>query len=543
MKDSNKHAFVISFIFLLAAGVILWELLAHPFSDDWFYMNTFIGASPEWFFSPGDPITTFSQAWDSAVSHYLYMNCRLANTLCYFSFLLPTAVVDTFCGLMIMAMLAMIATCATKGFRWLKSPLVITAAATLMWTTLPWYDNMMSRDFQLNYVLSTTLLLWFLYIYIYKPTSSSRLATIGCCALSFVAATMHEGMTLPAIAAAALLFFADKSQRRSRLPLLIAFSAGMLYLLGPGTFERIDGHTSAIGIDGFVKIFASRALLALLPWLIPAAVATLLAATRGRRFAIDAIKSEWPWIVIAATNYVIGYAICNVIRGLWIMDIALIIITLHLALQCRPLPERTKTATAALLAILNIAFIIGVDIVQHRFTTEFNYTLSLVKDHGHRAFYSRMNSQEAAPWWTFGLPCRIDGHDAIAMLTFSSAMDPSHHIVYPFLPDACRDLPFDQWTKVAGDNPFRGEYPFLYSRCNDSLVVEVKVAEPLPSMPPLSRVLAALSGNDTARHIKLRPDTIWNGDSGAIYQYILPTMPRTIKNRRFISIDVVEHSK
>lgn len=537
-KSHTNTVFVILFLTLMAAGVITWELAALPYSDDWFYMHTYSNKPGAGFLCPGDElITTPAQAADSFMRHYVDFGSRLTHLFVYFSYLLPSWLTDIIDGIAITVMLMLIVTTAC-GKNGLKSPLAVTVTATLMWIVLPWDDNMVSHDYQINYVWSTLPTLWFLYIYLYRSSSASQASMRWAAVAAFVAGAMHEGLSLPAAGAALIVWISQPKLRRARRPMLICLIIGVAFCIGPGTLNRLFyGKEATFRLDAY-QWFASRAILALMPWAFLAGALALASVKKGILSAWRLLKPEWPWLLMAIASYTIGLFMTRMGRTLWMMDLCIIIVTVRILAQCTPSSFKLKTALAAVLATLNIAFIVELYHWQRIASTDQQYSIDLIKSAHNREIYTRLPLQQNAPWWTLGIPRRYDGLDGLAQFTLSAAMDSTRKAFYPILPVSCKGKRFEDWPKIAGDNPFRGEFPNLYGRDSVDMMLTITVGQPLPDMSPINRLLAFASGSDQVRHLTVTPQILWDGDSGKIYKYSLAALPRTIKSRRFIQLNV-----
>lgn len=544
MKPANEKRFniffAVIFMTLLTIGIIAWEMMALPYSDDWFYMHTYTNRPGAGFLQPGeDVIVTTAQAADSFMRHYVDFGSRLTHLFVYFSYLLPTWLTDIFDGTAIGCMLAMIAvvSCGKNG---LKSPVTLTAVASLMWLVLPWGDNMVSHDYQINYVWSSLPTLYFLYLYLYKakePESNHRNKASGVIA-AFFAGAMHEGLALPVICASLIVYIAEPEYRRRRRAMLATLAIGVALCIGPGTLNRMFYGKEVTFEIATYQYLISRSALALLPWIVPATAFAAVSLKRGKASAWKIIKSEWPWLLIAITNYAMALSVMRMGRTLWMMDLCVIIVTIKILKGYQLTSFKHKTALASVLAAINIGFIAELCHRQRIVSEDQQFSIDMIKSTGCREIYTRLPLQENAPWWTSGIPHRYDGTDDIAQYTLSAAMDSNRGSFYPILPISCKGKPFEDWPKIAGDNPFRGEYPNLYGRDSADIMLTITVGEPMEDMSPVNRLLSLLSGSDMAQHLRATPQILWDGDSGQIYKYSLPTLPRTIKSRRFISLDV-----
>lgn len=531
--------FAIIFMTVITAGIIRWELIALPYSDDWYYLYAYCNEPGMNFLTPGkEMIKTIGDVWESASLHYMLFNSRLANMTMYLTDLWPQAVTDVLNGLMITTMLTLIIINAA-GPRGLKSPPVVTTATTLIWLVLPWHDNLVSIDFQINYVWSSVFALTFLYLYRQRAgTPHSAIWWAAAIIVSVAAGWMHEGISVPVAAGCLWQLISDgRANRRNRLLLFGALCAGLFLALGPGTWERIFHRNEIPFSMSAYRWFVSRALLGTLPFLLPVAAGAWVWAAKGCETAKGLIKKQSPWIVIALTSYLMGCAVTRLDRSLWIMDISVIVITLEFFAELS-LPKMAKLLVTGSLAAANVAFLIALCHWQTVMATDQQHMIDLRVNEGVRTLYTSMPMAQEAPWYTLGIPRRYNATDDIAQYTFSAALDTSNTVFYPVLPITCKGKPFEQWPKIAGDNPFRGEYPALFSTDSVTCMITLEVGEPLESMPIFNRLLALFNRKSTATHIPMHPIPLWDGDSGTIYQYRNLQLPRTIKNRRFVAIDI-----
>lgn len=538
-RISSGTLFVTLFLTVITVGVVSWELIALPWSDDWFYLYAYCNDPGVGFLRPSkEVIETLGDAWESISRHYMLFNSRLANLTMYLTDLLPQPVTDVINGLMITAMLTLIIINA-NGVNGLRSPIKATLTATLMWVIMPWHDNLVSIDFQINYVWSSVFALTFFYIYQRQADTLRGLAWwMAAIFVAVAAGWMHEGFSIPMAAGCLWLLLRDRStSRRNRVLLFGALCLGLCLALGPGTFDRIfNGNEIQFDISVY-QWFISRALLGTFPLFAPIAAAAWVWAAKGGETAKRLIGQQSAWIVIAITSFLLGCAVTRLDRTLWIMDISAIVITMRFLAELS-LPKVAKRLLVGTLTAANVLFLIFLCRWQMVMAAEQQQMIDLRVNEGVRTLYTSMPMADDAPWYTLGIPHRHNATNRLAQYTFSAVLDTNNNVFYPVLPISCKGKPFEQWPKIAGDNPFRGEYPALYSTDSLTCTITLEVGEPLPSMSPANRLLALINGKSRANHVLLFPVLLWDGDSGAIYQYDIPQLPRTFQNRRFISIDL-----
>ncbi|MDE5774665.1 MAG: hypothetical protein K2H86_09470 [Muribaculaceae bacterium] len=72
---------------------------------------------------------------------------------------------------------------------------------------LPWYDYLLAVSYMLNYLLSSVLAVWFLYMLRSSGRSHSHFLNTGCALLAFCVGWCHEGFAMPLLCGMTLVLF------------------------------------------------------------------------------------------------------------------------------------------------------------------------------------------------------------------------------------------------------------------------------------------------------------------------------------------------
>ena len=537
MKKLNKYHFSILAIIITLAGTACWQLIASPYSDDFAYMQIALDDEVGAFWTGfGDKLETFDDAIRSSINHYHNVNSRLANILCIFSMLIPSWIPDLLHAIMITSMMVLILLCI-NGRKALQSPVLVTLVSLSMWVILPWHDNMVSSDFLFNYAWTTVMTLSFLLIFRQNKLSNRQL--IGACILAFLTAWMHEGFTIPTGIACITILIIDKENRRQRMVLLGALALGALLCAGPGTigrfFEHSEQHQSVSMTYYITRYLSQFTILWIYLFLLG-----IIAFKQGFKAVVSLLREHSPYILGAATSFAISIMASMGNRALWIALIFITIITYKtLPIAFPNFPKHIKQLLAVILLTSTTSFLAGLCYWQNIISSQQRIMLKELIASNSPCTFIDLTSPQQIPWWTMAIPRQYCYDSNMAILTISSYAEKTTHAV--FAPARFKDLEFDQWDKIPGDNPFRGQYPLLCT--TDSLISQVKltVGKSLPAMSPIDRFLASLSGGETAeRTIKAYPHPTFDAKGNRIYVYMLESAGLTITNREILKIDVVK---
>ncbi len=523
--------FVMAFLAIITILVVAWEEIALPHSDDFFYMTTYVVENDVIFIAGGERITTIGQALSSFWDHYLLFNCRFTHFFVYLSNLIPYWLYAAICGVLIVSMFVLIVV-NVGGRRALSSPILVTGAVLLAWLSLHWEDYMVSKDFQINYVAPSVLVLLFLRQFLRNTAEFTRRKMAWLMILGLVAGWMHEGFSLPVGAGLLWILYSDKRCRRSRYWLFGAFAVGTLLCVGPGTILRIGRMESSYSISHY-SYYISRAFVAFVPWLLFLAV-LLLAKWRMRSELFRLlVKRTAPWLIIAAVCFLIGCGMLLTGRVFWVMNLSLVVAALIVMKEAFKVGKTVKWVGSSAMALINVAFLVSLCCYQHKVSQEQSQMANALMA-GHKELSPVMPIGEQVPWWTLGIPQRIYWYD-YSLRTFVNYYAGYSHVVYPVVGCGDKEKRFEQWRKVPGDNPFRGEFPVLYMRDSIPCTLILECGEPTRSTMPFNRLIMAVTGKSSA-NVNARIVRVESGDSAALYQYIPWDLPRSIQGREVLSV-------
>jgi hypothetical protein len=197
---------------------------------------------------------------------------------------------------------------------------------------------------------------------------------------------------------------------------------------------------------------------------------------------------------------------------------------------------------ALALALANAAFIVEVCRWQRWASDDQTAMLNRQRATGEKAFYTSAPLETRPPWWTLGIPQRFDGTNGACHATYSMMSGASVMSLYPVLPDSLAGKPYAQWPKVPGRNPFRGVYPCIY--CDHPIAdgqwtrSALTFGEPLSSMTPLDRLISAITGRTDVDNLLTSTRRIECSTDTALYRVSLTALPRSVRGRRFIALDL-----
>lgn len=211
-----------------------------------------------------------------------------------------------------------------------------------------------------------------------------------------------------------------------------------------------------------------------------------IAFKQGFKTVVSLLLEHSPYILGAATSFAISIMASMGNRALWIALIFITIINYKtLPIAFPNFPKQTKQLLAVILLTLTTSFLAGLCYWQNIISSQQRIMLKELIASDSPCIFVDLTSPQQIPWWTMAIPRQYCYDSNMAILTISSYANKTTHAV--FAPARFKDLDFEQWDKIPGDNPFRGQYPLLCT--TDSLISQVKltVGKPLPAMSPIDR--------------------------------------------------------
>ena len=141
------------------AHVLIYSIMPYT-CDDYWYMTPLAD------YCKGiDTSFPATELWECWKYHYECDNIRLANIVFTFTLLIPKIIPSIISGLLVGVMLWLSAKLSSINWR---NPLLMMLLTLMLSFMLPWYEEMLTQCFALNYIWSTALALWLAYIFFYK---------------------------------------------------------------------------------------------------------------------------------------------------------------------------------------------------------------------------------------------------------------------------------------------------------------------------------------------------------------------------------------
>lgn len=501
---------------ILWVGVMtyLWQYNAVPMYDDISYSRMVAGGPKSFWEGEGKLIETWGEVGESVANHYKYINGRLTNTLMFATILTPRWVSSGLLAVLVMLMLWGLVVAAEQASGRRLSAAIVWAAAFGMWWWLPWEDNMISLDYALNYVTpSATALIYGMAFLSGKLGRNAPLFWLGALA-GVITGWLHEGFSLPLLGGAFILLVISRENRRSRLWLWLWLLAGaMICILAPSTFIRLAEQTETKGYIGGLM----AAVRNLKPLFIPAAICaalTLLALIRLNNRNLREIFNQKIlfWVLTGAGSVAMAIVLQGTGRMLWLAMLCMLVYTLAFIGCLWKIGEKTGIAGAILIAALSIVWTVFFVKVERKIAATQRDFIQSLHESRNGIVYVDLYPAEEIPWWTAGLLHQFFPTTVL----WNIAYDYSLHQMPLVLPTAYEGLPFEEWPKVAGNNPFRGERDFLYSttKIEEGTPFRAELGEKTPAKNPLGRMRedVIIESGEPMFAIDAKGDTLWTNN-------------------------------
>lgn len=490
-------------IAVFAVCVALWQYYSVPVHDDIQYGYICLDTCEDDFWEiKGTEVSSVKEAAQSAWHHWKLVNGRLANMIMPFATLWPAWLLSSLQG--IMAAAAMLFTLffglgrKALSYSWICALLLLS-----VWKLLPWFENFCADVFMINYVWSSALVLAFTWIVLNPRVLSTRMRTTLACVLGFVAGMMHEGYSLPALAVfAAVIFipsFAPGShnlstgERRRIIVPVIFFTAGtLLCAFSLSTLSRLGRYDADYGRVSFVQCIMQNGRHSL-PFFIYVLLCVFAYFKIGWSKLGHAIKEQRAWILFVAGVWAVLLLLgLRAPRLLMLPNLVLLIMCLQMFMTAFSGNVRPLKGIAVACIAIQIVFFANLLPYQIKASAVINEYNEIVKSRGDGKVYTNKSLSVGVPWWTFALV-----HDNLTPESYYRhllKMIPKYrnrrNVCALVLPDSLQHVAdFDSLPAIPGDNPFRGVYPMILSRCPiaKGAEVEVVLGRRLPLVNPMRR--------------------------------------------------------
>lgn len=335
--------------------------------DDYWYMTSIAE------YCKGiDTAFPFENLWSCWVDHFHTDNIRLSNIIFTLTLLIPKVVTSILSGVVvgIILWLSLRLSCIS----W-KNPLLTLVVVFMLSFMLPWYEEMFTQCFALNYIWSTGLALWLAYLFFYKE----RLPKVTVAfLLGVLMGAWHEGIAGPLLVGFVVyVIMKYRTIEKSHYAIMIGIIFGLLWLTNaPGLQMNVGYKTKTFELTTILsKLVLYHIPLMLL--LISIVVAIIKKDTR--RIVLEPIFVSF--VAICLVGVVLNL-ITNVgVRTGWMGYLFGIIATLYLWKQMKVLKYGRvksifKRAFALILAIFLLAHFVTVVCYARKIKIEFDNVLT-----------------------------------------------------------------------------------------------------------------------------------------------------------------------
>lgn len=314
-----------------------------------------------------------------------------------------------------------------------------SAAITLIAVTLaitPWWDYMLIRVCQFNYLWGSTFCLLFIYLfYMNNSNNDSKSKLVGIAVLGILAGSAHEQTGVAMCASFGLWALYHRNYRnlskRQRYMLTGLAIGTLITFASPGIWNRAGGES--------VKEEFFNLIVYTLPvyTLFLAVILSCLLSKRGRQFLRKCASSEWLTYTLAG-GVAAMIAIISGIPGRTglFSEICALVALSKMALVWNP---RINKATSAVTAIIGSLFIISHYYIaaqtQHKLYRQYNDVIEAYKSSSDGIVFYDTTGRLDVPWLTLyrvkGAP---DADDAFLLDCLRASYKPNGNIPV-ILPD------------------------------------------------------------------------------------------------------------
>lgn len=399
-----------------------------------------------------------TELWECWKYHYECDNIRLANIVFTFTLLIPKIIPSIISGLLVGVMLWLSAKLSSINWR---NPLLMMLLTLMLSFMLPWYEEMLTQCFALNYIWSTALALWLAYIFFYKERQPHYVLT-GI--LGLLLGAWHEGIAGPLLVGFIVYSIMRRTMiNRSRVAMMLGLFLGLLWLASaPGLQANVDYKTKPLELS----LVLSKLVLYHMPLfvlLMSIIVASL--KKKMRKLVVDPLFVSF--VAICVTGVALNLITDVGVRTGWMGYLFGIIATVYLwrnmkDVHYRPgksLLKRAVTIMIALFLVAHYALVVYYSVV---IKNEFEHVVSLYKKSSDGQVFADVTYDYLALPLAWKKPYfEIFTYDLVMHW-----MDKYHNDCakqMQVVPTCLREAESLRSTKVKGDNPFSIYNGFLYA--------------------------------------------------------------------------------
>ncbi len=353
---SSQWFFWGTIVMFAIVHIVIYAMMPYT-CDDYWYMT------PLRDYCMGIDVTFPSEAlWECWKYHYECDNIRLANVVFTFTLLMPKIIPSILSGLLVGVMLWQSSKLSGINYR---NPLLLMLLAFMLTFMLPWYEEMLTQCFALNYIWATALALWLAVVFFFKEKQPNIVLS---CLMGILMGAWHEGVAGPLLVGfVAYILLCRSMINRSRLAIIVGLVIGLLWLANaPGLQTNMVYKT----IELQLSMVVGKLLLYHTPLLILILSVLLASIKRNtRKLIFD------PIFLSFVTICLVGVALnlfTNVgVRTGWMGYLFAIISTLYLWKNMKELRygrgksllKRVTTIAIALFLLVHYAIVIYYTIV------------------------------------------------------------------------------------------------------------------------------------------------------------------------------------
>lgn len=532
MNKRIRYILSIVILTLTFAGSVVWEINTPATIDDWVYKYICPADNEDDFWHcTGEEIASFSDAAESIANHYHVSNGRLANTL--HILWVPTGEIPEriFGGLMIGLMALLLSLFGdTKRHITLGATIL---AVTMTWCVFPWYDHLQSIVFQANYVWSSVVLLLYLIL---LPNAGTAMLI----ALSVIAGVFHEGFTLPIMAYVFVLLIISKEKRRYGVA-LGALSIGLILNLLSGTSLRIthntDGYFDFANYSSFLSQYIWNSVIGILALIL--FVIELFTGKTGRK---ERLLNSLPLLAAMAIALCIAVVVVDPNRVMWPFQLLSCVLILEIWGDIKFSAPRASTACGIVFILLYIPWLCQLVRYQGQIRREQSQVVQELQNcsvsNSDIVFVDSITLDDDIPYYLMNI-VEQPLEDWRENFNLAFGLKLKHEFVVP-VNKKYRDIPFEQWPKIPGDNNLRGCWPFAITTDSVFGYHEVTLGEPR-NMSPFNRTLLKASqiknGKENRYQIPIWGEKIIMPDGRkAIWAQVI-SRGRTTQGRQVLRVD------
>ena len=492
VKSCNnlRVARVLSYILLLisAVGFFAWNVALDYQDDDFLYSHYFPGEedcietpASDFEMCVHPKITTWAQVFKSSCHHFVYWaNGRFAHPIKFALAMFPKSVTDVAHAIVMLLMMWGLAR-LSSGRRWAEHPLRLGVTTLFVWIVWPWNDLFGSSVYFINYAWSTAFVLCFVILFQQLSRESSWGRITWTSIVGFVAAAMHEGISVPFMAGIGGYivlgwFYGGRLtgvEKPSKGHVISAccFLAGILCItvFCPGFMEnRLPGN--------YVRTFSRwyDILMFNVYHLYYVYIGLFMVVILLYKIGVQSFWNGITGNIIVVLSFPAGFILAyligpGILRSMWALYVISTILLVKglSAFEIFRRREKISTILAMCCGVLMIAFFIDLVSVQMRRTNQIRqYTNEITQNLGQGVYYADIDAEKNDYWWMYYMSKRaLYGVNNLEEIQHRIGQCENQSLIV--LPTAYREIPLDSLPLIPGTAKLRGVYPNYFTTTSD----------------------------------------------------------------------------